>query len=91
MTALNYEMLGRYTEAGERAQATIRERARALYDLKALINGDHAPEDVKRIDWDLAEALLNKAKALDAALREAFADGNLAAEALSKPRLDYKR
>lgn len=91
MTPINYEMLGRYTAAKEQAAGIMRERARVLYDLKGLINGDHAAEDVKKIDWEKAEHLLGNAKKLDAELRQAFDDGNLAAEALAKPRLDYKR
>ena len=91
MSHTDYEMLGRYTEAKERAERVMRERARVLYDLKSQINGDHAAEDVKRIDWDKAEALLAAARELDVELRQAFDDGNLAAETLGKPRLDYRR
>jgi septal ring factor EnvC (AmiA/AmiB activator) len=91
MSEVNYEMLGRYTEAKERAERLIHERQRALWDLKSLINGDHAPEDVKKIDWEKARELLSRAERLDGDLRGAWDAANMAAEATGKTTLGYRR
>ena len=91
MDAQNFEMLGRYAEAKERAEKIAAERQRALWDLKALINGDHAPDDVKKIDWEQAEVLLAAARRLDGQLRQAYEDADLAAAALGRPPLGYRR
>lgn len=91
MTAVNYEMLGRYVEAKERAEKLMRERALVLGELKRLINGDHSSDDVKKICWEKAEELLGRARVLDGELRAAWDDGNAAGETLGKARLDYRR
>lgn len=91
MYAMNYEMLGRYTEAKERAEKIVTERQRAIWEIKSLINGDHAPEDVKKIDWEKTRATLQAAEALDTQLRQAWDDVNAAADLIGKPKLGYRR
>jgi hypothetical protein len=88
---MDYEMLGRYTEAKERAGKIIAERQRAVWEIKNLINGDHAPEDVKKIDWAKITETLQAAERLDADLRQAWDDANASAEIAGRPRLGYTR
>lgn len=91
LSFINYEMLGRYTDAKERAEKLVTERQRAIYEIKSSINGDHAPEDVKKIDWQKTRSLLDAAESLDSQLRTAWDEANSAAEIIGKPKLGYKR
>lgn len=83
--------LGRYTAAADKAGQINRERYAALMELKRLINGDFAPEDIKRIDFARAAELLEVARVADGQLRQAFEDANAVADQVKKPRLDYRR
>jgi hypothetical protein len=91
MSEMDFEMLGRYTAAKEQADKLVLARQRVLWELKTLINGDHSPEDVKKIDWLRAGELLGAAEKLDGELNAAWDAANAAAEVIGRARLGYRR
>lgn len=83
MSEPNFDALGRYTEAAERAREALRRRNDALYRLagraSAAAEGDYTGFIGRGVDCDKLRAALNDAEKANAEMIAAIADANAAA------------